>query len=165
MSIANRPTLAELTSMPIADVVALPAKFLAMLQDDDAESALRSAKRSRPCARPKRPRTGSTAPSPGSSRPALPTSIGLKARIPTRHGSRMAPSPWSQNSPNVSIGISLCWPIWSSESKPTAKIPANTWRSRSRSPSASTQRGHRRHHLHRGAADTDGSGSYAALDD
>ncbi len=43
MSIANRPSLAELATMPIGDVVALPAEILALLQED-ADAALRSTK-------------------------------------------------------------------------------------------------------------------------
>ena len=43
MSIANRPSLTELMNMPIADLVALPAEMLALLQED-ADAALQSAK-------------------------------------------------------------------------------------------------------------------------
>ena len=46
MSIVNRPSLAELANMPIADVVALPADVIALLQED-ADAALRSAKASK----------------------------------------------------------------------------------------------------------------------
>jgi hypothetical protein len=46
MNIANRPSLAELTHMPIADVIALPPEVLALLLED-ADAAMRSAKASR----------------------------------------------------------------------------------------------------------------------
>jgi hypothetical protein len=46
MSIVNRPSLSELSNMPISDVVALPADVLALLHED-AEAALRSAKASK----------------------------------------------------------------------------------------------------------------------
>jgi hypothetical protein len=46
MNIANRPSLTELSHMPIADVVALPAMVLALLQED-ADAAMRSAKASK----------------------------------------------------------------------------------------------------------------------
>lgn len=46
MNIPNRPSLAELTHMPIAEVIALPPEVLALLQED-ADAEMRSVKASR----------------------------------------------------------------------------------------------------------------------
>ncbi|MDM7947089.1 MAG: hypothetical protein QUV20_12225 [Oceanibaculum nanhaiense] len=43
MNIANRPSLAELTHMPIAEVIALPPEILVLLQED-ADAEMRSVK-------------------------------------------------------------------------------------------------------------------------
>ncbi len=43
MNIANRPSLAEITQMPIAEVIALPPEVLALLQAD-ADAEMRSVK-------------------------------------------------------------------------------------------------------------------------
>jgi hypothetical protein len=43
MNIANRPSLAEITQMPIAEVIALPPEVLALLQED-ADAEMRSVK-------------------------------------------------------------------------------------------------------------------------
>ena len=43
MNIANRPSLAEITQMPIAEAIALPPEVLALLQED-ADAEMRSVK-------------------------------------------------------------------------------------------------------------------------
>lgn len=46
MNIVNRPSLAEITQMPIAEVIALPPEVLALLQED-ADAEMRSVKASK----------------------------------------------------------------------------------------------------------------------